>query len=200
MIAAMTTNSDRGSAVRIVLGMTALMWILEIADLVTGHRLDRFGIQPRDLDGLVGVVTAPFLHFGFGHLAANTIPFTVLGIVIALGGTARVLVVTAITALASGIGVWLLAPEPSLTAGASGVIFGYATYLIARGVVDRSSLHLAVGAVVVAVWGTGLLVGLLPQAGVSWLGHLFGAAGGVMAARLLRRRDRVTAVAANETR
>ena len=196
----MSTNSDRVEGVRVVLGMTALMWVLEMVDLLTGHRLDRFGIQPRDLDGLVGVVTAPFLHFGFGHLAANTIPFTVLGAVIALGGAARVLMVTAITALASGVGIWLLAPEPSLTAGASGVVFGYATYLIARGVVDRSGLHMAIGAVVVAIWGTGLLVGMLPRAGVSWLGHLSGAAGGVMAARLLRRRDRVTAMTPTPTR
>jgi len=92
----------------------------------------------------------------------------------------------------SGAGVWLLAPAPSVTAGASGIVFGYAAYLIARGVVERSLPFLAIGAVVVAVWGTGLLAGVVPQAGVSWLGHLFGAAGGVLAARLLRRNRAAT--------
>jgi membrane associated rhomboid family serine protease len=192
-------HSDRFEGARIVVAMIALMWVLEVLDLLVGHRLDGFGIQPRDLDGLAGVVAAPFLHFGFGHLLANTIPFAVLGLVIAVGGAARVLTVTVISALASGAGVWLLAPAPSVTAGASGIVFGYAAYLIARGVVDRSPAYLAVGAVVVAVWGTGLLAGLLPQAGVSWLGHLFGAAGGVLAARLLRR-DRSTAPATSGTR
>jgi membrane associated rhomboid family serine protease len=193
------TDSDRFEGAWIVVGMIALMWVLEIVDLLVGHRLDAFGIQPRDLDGLAGVVVAPFLHFGFGHLVANTIPFTVLGLIIAVGGAARVLTVTAIATVASGVGVWLLAPAPSVTAGASGIVFGYAAYLIARGVVDRSLLHLAVGAIVVAVWGTGLLAGLLPQAGVSWLGHLFGAVGGVLAARVLRR-DRTRALVTGDTR
>jgi membrane associated rhomboid family serine protease len=193
------TSSDRVDGVRVVLGMIALMWVLEVVDLLVGHRLDTFGIQPRDLDGLVGVVTAPFLHFGFGHLVANTVPFTVLGLVIALGGAVRVLTVTVIAGLVSGAGVWLLAPAPSVTAGASGIVFGYAAYLIARGVVERSLPFLAIGAVVVAVWGTGLLAGVVPQAGVSWLGHLFGAAGGVLAARLLRR-DRTVTVVARDAR
>lgn len=183
----MTTvpDSDRGAGARFVLGMVALMWVLEVVDTVTGHPFDRFGIQPRDAGGLLGVVAAPFLHFGFAHLVANTVPLAGLGLVIALGGALRVLAVTVITALVSGAGVWLLSPGASVTAGASGVVFGYAAYLVARGVIARNALDLAVGAVVVAVLGTGLLAGLLPQAGVSWQGHLFGAAGGVLAARLL---------------
>jgi membrane associated rhomboid family serine protease len=178
--------------VRVVLGMVAVMWVVEIADLLTRHSLDGLGIQPRDVDGLTGVVIAPFLHFGFGHLIANTIPLVVLGVIIAFEGTARVLAVTVVTALTSSAGIWLFGPASSITAGASGVVFGYAAYLIARGVISRSVLHLAVGAVVVAIWGTGLLAGVLPHAGISWQGHLFGAVGGVLAARLLRKRDRGT--------
>lgn len=180
--------NDRADGLRLVAVMIAVMWVLEIVDLLTGHPLDRLGIEPRDADGLVGVLVAPFLHFGFGHLVANTVPFAVLGGVIALGGALRVLAVTAITALVSGIGVWLIAPELSVTAGASGLVFGFAAYLVARGVVARDLLHLAVGAVVLAVFGTGLLAGLLPQTGISWQGHLFGALGGVLAARVLHAR------------
>ena len=183
--------------VRLVLGMIALMWVLEVVDLVARHRLDTLGVQPRDADGLLGVVLAPFLHFGFGHLLANTVPLIVLGLVIAFEGARRVAAVTAISALASGVGVWLLAPASSITAGASGIVFGYATYLVARGAISRSLLYLAVGVAVVAVWGSALLIGLLPQAGVSWLGHLFGGLGGALAARLLHdRTGRATAAAA----
>ncbi len=188
MTQATPSDTARADGVRLILVMAGLMWVLEVVDALTGHPLDALGIQPRDADGLLGVLAAPFLHFGFSHLLANTVPFVVLGLVIALGGALRVLAVTAITALVSGLGVWLVAPEFSTTAGASGVVFGYAAYLVARGVVARSLLHLAVGVVVLAVWGTGLLAGLLPQAGISWQGHLFGAVGGVLAARLLHAR------------
>lgn len=196
----MSKNADRVSAVRLVLLMVAAMWVLEILDVLTGHALDQLGIMPRELYGLLSVVIAPFLHFGFAHLASNTIPFVVLGLIIAVGGTLRVLTVTVISALASGFGVWLLSPSASVTAGASGLVFGYAAYVIARGVVERSLVYIAVGVLVLPVWGAGLLMGLLPQVGVSWQGHLFGAVGGVLAARLLHARDPGPAITAPEVR
>ena len=113
------------------------MWVLEIVDLALDHRLDRYGIEPRDVDGLDGVVTAPFLHVGFGHLIGNTLPFVVMGVVIAFEGPLRLVGVTVITALVSGLGTWLIAPEDTIHLGASGVVFGYATYLIARGAFNR---------------------------------------------------------------
>jgi len=183
-----TAQPDRAAGVRLVLGMLAVMWLLEVVDLLLGGRLDALGIRPRDADGLVGVVAAPFLHVGFGHLAANSVPFAVMGLLIAVQGLVRVLVVTTVTALVSGAGVWLLAPARSVTIGASGLVFGYAAYLVARGVLARSPVSLAVGAVVVVVWGATLLGGLLPAAGISWQGHLAGAAGGLLAARLLHPR------------
>lgn len=167
--------------------MAALMWLLEIADQTANLRLDEYGIEPRDTDGLVGVVAAPFLHAGFGHLAANTVPFLLMGFAIALGGALRVLAVTAIVALVSGLGTWLIAPENTLHIGASGVVFGYATYLLARGLLNRNMLEIAIGVVVAVVWGSALLAGLEPQQGISWQGHLFGAIGGVVAARVLAR-------------
>jgi membrane associated rhomboid family serine protease len=165
--------------------LLGVMWVLEIVDTVANHRLDEYGIEPRDADGLIGVVAAPFLHADFGHLASNTVPFVVMGIVIALSGAARVIAVTAIVAVISGAGTWIVAPEGTNHIGASGVVFGFATYLMARGWFNRSVLQLAVGVVVAAVFGTALLAGLAPQPGVSWQGHLFGAIGGIVAARLL---------------
>ena len=167
--------------------MVALMWGLEVVDAIAGGSLDQYGIEPRDDDGLTGVVAAPFLHAGFGHLIANTVPFVVMGLVIAFNGAVRVLAVTAIVTLVSGLGTWLVAPDFTLHIGASGVVFGYATYLISRGVFNRDALELAVGLIVVLVWGTALLGGMRPEDGISWQGHLFGAIGGVFAARMLRR-------------
>jgi membrane associated rhomboid family serine protease len=194
----MSKNADRINAVRLVLVMVAVMWGLEIFDVLTGHALDQLGIVPRALYGLLGVVIAPFLHFGFAHLASNTIPFVVLGLIIAVGGTLRVVTVTVVTALASGLGVWLLSPSSSVTVGASGLVFGFAAYVITRGIVERHLAYIGLGLVMLPVWGAGLLMGLLPQAGISWQGHLFGAVGGVLAARLLHAREPGTTVPAPE--
>jgi membrane associated rhomboid family serine protease len=180
-------RSDRFAGVQVVLCLLVAMWVLEVVDIALDHRLDEYGIEPRELDGLVGVVAAPFLHADFGHLIANTIPFVALGIIIGFQGVARVLWVTGIVMLVSGLGTWLVAPDNSLHIGASGIVFGYATYLLARGIFNRDVIEIAIGLGVAAIWGTALLGGLVPQDGESWQGHFFGAVGGVLAARVLAR-------------
>ena len=172
----------------VVVALAALMWVVEVLDQAAGGRLDRNGIEPRELDGLDGVVWAPFLHGDFSHLIGNTIPFLLLGITIAFSGVARVILVTVVVAVVGGLGTWLIAPADTVHIGASGIVFGYAGYLVARGVFSRNLPQIVLGAVVVAVWGTTLLQGLVPEDGISWQGHLFGAVGGVVAARLLHRR------------
>lgn len=178
---------SRRSGLLLVIGLATLMWVSEVVDLAVG-RLDGLGIEPRSVDGLSGVALAPFLHAGFGHLVANTLPFLVLGALIALSGLRRVVTVTLLVVLVSGLGTWLVAPSGTVHLGASGVVFGYAAYLVVRGVFDRRLVHLALGLVVALGYGTTLLLGLLPREGISWQGHLFGALGGVLAARLLARR------------
>ena len=180
-------RSSRQEGLALIGLLVAVMWVSEIVDTAIGNDLDQYGIQPRDADGLIGVATSPFLHGGFGHLIGNTVPFVVMGVVIALAGAARVLAVAAIVALVSGLGTWLIAPEGTNHIGASGVVFGFATYLIARGFYNRSVMEIAVGLIVVAVFGVTLLGGLAPQEGISWQGHLFGAIGGIVAARVLAR-------------
>jgi membrane associated rhomboid family serine protease len=175
-------------ALQVLLGIVLLMWALEVVDAALDNRLDRYGIEPRDVDGLDGVVAAPFLHVGFGHLAANTVPFVAMGLVIAFEGPLRLLGVTAIVALVSGLGTWLVAPADTIHLGASGIVFGYATYLIARGWFNRRPVEVAIGLVVALLWGGALLAGLEPQRGISWQGHLFGAIGGIVAARMLSER------------
>jgi membrane associated rhomboid family serine protease len=176
---------DRTNALLLVVAMVALMWITEIVDVVAGHSLDEYGIHPRDVDGLPEIVSAPFLHVGFGHLISNTVPFAVMGAAIALGGLARVAIVTVVVGVVSGLGTWLIAPANTVHLGASGLVFGYATYLVSRGILSRRLTELVVGAFVVVIWGIGLLQGLLPQEHISWQAHVFGAIGGVCAASIL---------------
>jgi membrane associated rhomboid family serine protease len=182
-------SDEPARGLALVAGMAALMWAVEVVDLVAGD-LDSAGIRPRDPDGLAGIALSPFLHGGFAHLLGNTVPFVVLGAVIALGGLARVAAVTAIVAVVGGLGTWLVAPAGTVHIGASGLVFGFAAYLVARGAYTRRGLHLAAAVTVLAVYGTTLLFGLVPTPGISWQGHLFGAIGGVLAARVLHRTAR----------
>ncbi len=168
----------------VVGALAALMWLVEVIDLVPGVDLDRWGLEPREVDGLVGIVTMPFLHGGFGHLISNTIPFVIMGALIAAGGLARYFTVTAIIAVVAGVGTWLVGPDGTVHIGASALVFGYLTYLLARGIFDRKPVHLLLGLVVLFLYG-GVLWGLLPRPGVSWQGHVFGAIGGVLAARVI---------------
>jgi membrane associated rhomboid family serine protease len=178
-------RSARTEGLLLVGAMVALMWVLEVVDVVAGHRLDAYGIDPRSTDGLAEILTAPWLHFGFGHLLSNTVPFASMGAVIAFNGAARVAAVTAIVVVVSGLGVWLIAPAGTVTLGASGIVFGYATYLLMRGVFNRNGFELAIGIAVAVIWGGALLGSLLPHEGISWQGHFFGAVGGLIAARVL---------------
>ncbi|MCK9247904.1 MAG: rhomboid family intramembrane serine protease [Solirubrobacteraceae bacterium] len=207
----MSTNGHRDGAgsgerdprivgLMIVAGMVAVMWVLEIIDQVGDLDLDKYGIISRDVDGLDGIVFSPFLHAGFGHLTSNTLPFLVLGAVIALAGALRVVQVTLIVGLVGGVGTWLISPGNTITVGASGLVFGYAAYLLARGIFSRHVLEIAVGAVVAVVFGGSLLAGLAPNDnGVSWQGHLCGAIGGVIAAYILNQSRRATSDDARAT-
>jgi membrane associated rhomboid family serine protease len=161
------------------------MWVVQVVNSLDGYALDSNGIVPRQLDGLRGVVFSPFLHASWGHLIGNTIPFVVLGLIIAVAGPARVLLVTVIVALVAGLGTWLTSPSNSDTVGASGLVFGYAAYLIARGFFNRRMTEIAIGVVVAVLFGGALLTSLVPHSGVSWEDHAFGAIGGLLAARLL---------------
>jgi membrane associated rhomboid family serine protease len=181
-------SEDRIRGLLLVAGMVVVMWVLEGVDALGAH-LDNDGIHPRDVDGLPGIVSAPFLHAGWGHLVGNTIPFLVLGFTIALGGLARTAAVTVIVVLVAGFGTWLIGPAHTNHIGASGVVFGFATYLVARGIFSRRPLHFAVGLLVLAIYGTTLAFALVPTPGISWQGHLFGAIGGVVAARFIHARQ-----------
>ena len=168
--------------------LVAALWVLEAVDQASGNELDGYGIRPRTDEGLLGVFFAPFLHGGWAHLAANTVPLFVLGVIVLLDGWRRWSIVTLWVVAVSGATVWLISPTGSLTLGASGVVFGWLTYLIARGFYTRAPGQIALGVVVFLFYG-GLLAGVLPtDSAVSWQGHLGGAVGGVLAASRQRQR------------
>jgi membrane associated rhomboid family serine protease len=194
-----TPNARRGASIvsrpgerqregiRLLVAIVALMWIVEVVNTIDSNRLNNDGIWPRNVDHLWGILTAPFIHKGFGHLIDNTIPFLFMGLIIALAGAARLALVTLVVIVIGGLGTWLVSPGGTVTIGASGVVFGYATYLLARGFFNRSALELLTGLIVGAIWGAALLASVVPHAGVSWQGHVCGAIAGVVAASTLKR-------------
>ncbi len=170
--------------------IVALMWIIEVVNSLDSNALTNdAGILPRSTDHVWAIFTSPFLHANFQHLIDNTIPFVFMGVIIALRGAGRLALVTLIVIVVGGLGTWLIAPAGTNTIGASGVVFGYATYLFARGVFDRSALEIMTGVIVGVVWGGALLSSVVPHAGVSWQAHVCGAIGGVVAAWVLAGRD-----------
>lgn len=170
-----------------------LMWAVECVNFMLGGQLDSYGIVPRWVPGLRGIVFAPFLHASFAHLIANTLPFVTLGWLVMLRRTGDFIWASIIVMLIGGLGTWLTAPSNSVHVGASGVIFGYLGFLISRGYFERSLMSILLSLVIGVLYG-GLLWGVLPgQAGISWQGHLFGFIGGVCAARLLVGRKRLGA-------
>ena len=182
-------QSRLAQALLVVGGLLALMWALEGLDTVTANALDNFGIEPRQLSDLPNILWAPLLHFGWPHLISNSIPFLVLGVITYLSGPVKWLVTTVISAIFSGLAAWLLSPIGTITAGVSGVIFGYLTYLLVRGFYTRKIGQILLAVVVFAIYGT-VLLGVLPGTpGVSWQAHLGGAVGGVLSAWWLHGRD-----------
>ena len=164
----------------------ALLWAVQVVNWITGYGLNpAFGLIPRQLDGLDGVVAMPLLHGSFAHLMANTPPLLVMGgLLVATTTRALLPVNTIVIGLGGGL-VWLFGGS-AIHIGASGLVFGWFGFLIARGLVDRSLITLGAALVVGVIYGS-FLWGVLPgQPGVSWEAHLFGAIAGVAAAVLVR--------------
>lgn len=176
------------TAVTVIGAFVVLLYVIELVDVVLDNRLDQEGVQPRETDGLLGIVFAPLLHAGWGHLMANTVPALVLGFLILLSGTGTWAGVTAMVWLVGGVGTWLTGQPNSVHIGASVLIFGWLTYLLLRGFFSRKPGQILVGVAILVMYG-GVLLGVVPgQEGISWQGHLFGALGGALAAWLLVER------------
>ncbi|WP_017571110.1 rhomboid family intramembrane serine protease [Nocardiopsis halotolerans] len=185
-------KQSRITAILTVTGMLAAMWVFELLDsfLLFGTLDQRFGLQAWDFEGPWTVFTAPFMHGNLEHLIGNSLPFLVLGSLVAFSGLGRFLLTTLIVIVVSGVGVWLFSSPFSLTVGASGLVFGYFGYTVLRGIIERKTIDIVIMICVVLFYGT-MIWGVLPQyPGVSWQAHLFGFMGGLLAAYVLPRRER----------
>lgn len=166
-----------------------VLFAIEFVDRRLNHRLDELGgIKPHHLDGLDGIIFAPFLHASFEHLYGNAVPLIITGTFVLAVGFGRFLGITALVAVVSGVGTWFTGSPNSVVVGASGVIFGYLGYLLARGIVERSLWGIAVGLVVGLLYGTQIVLLLPTDERISWQAHLFGFVGGVVAAVAFRRK------------
>ena len=188
-----------------ILTFVALLYLIEIIDQLTGHSLDRNGIQPLETDGLKGILFAPLLHADWAHLLANTIPALVLGFLVTLAGMSRFVWATAIIWIVGGLGTWLIGDIGSCRMetnhiGASGLIFGWLAFLLVFGWLTRHIWQMVASIVVGFAYG-GILLGALPVldrcGGVSWQGHLCGALAGVLAAYWLSSPEREARQRAN---
>lgn len=170
--------------------LVAAMWILEGIDTILGGRLDAEGVRPLHSGGLTGIIFAPLLHAGWGHLIGNTVPLLVVGAIIALSGIRTFALVTAFGWVLSGVVTWLIGGT-GVHIGASGIVFAYIVFVIVRGLFTRAPLHIIVGLIAALYYGVGVLGGMLPfgNDGISWQGHLGGAVGGVLAASTLGGRQ-----------
>jgi membrane associated rhomboid family serine protease len=176
------------SKVLFLFGMVALLWGIEIADMLSHHLLDNLGaLRPRTQIGLAQIFSSPFLHGGWQHLIGNTMALIPLGILM-LAQRAFVPVML-ISILVGGLGTWAFATGPSL--GFSGVLFGFMGFLLARGIYTRKPAAIAISLITFSYFSGIVWAGLIPHEGISWSGHFWGFVGGVVAARQLKapRRD-----------
>ena len=173
----------------LVLGaFVAVLWAVQVVNWLTGYVLNFwFGLIPREFEGLDGVALMPMLHGSFPHLMANTPPVLVMGALLCVTATRALALVNAVIVLAGGAAVWLLG-STAIHVGASGLVFGWFGFLVARGAIDRCPVTMGVAAVVAFLYGA-MIWGVLPgRAGVSWEAHLFGALAGVLAAWIVPTR------------
>ena len=186
-----TTDKGRSLpqlAALVVGGSLALMWLVEILDtFALDDELQLHGIEPRQIDGLEGVVFAPLLHDGWTHIISNSIPFLVLGALVMTYGLRRWITATAFITVTAGLATWLLARSGNHI-GASILVFGYFGFLLGMAWFERSIKSIGIAVVVAVIYG-GLIWGVVPSdSGVSWEGHLFGVVAGVAAAWLVAGR------------
>ncbi len=173
------------SGTKMLLSAAALMWLIQLANLLLNYRLSHFGIVPREVNHLFGIIAAPFLHWSMAHIIANTIPFVILGFLV---HQARQLVfVSLFVWLAGGLLVWLFA-RSAVHAGASGMIMGYFGFLVSHAFFTRSIRSVLVTTAAVLLYG-GIVISLFDfRSHISFEGHIFGFIAGVFSAWLVSRR------------
>ena len=168
------------------LGFVALIWLIPL--LGWGLGLESWGVRPRQLIGLPGILVAPLLHADFTHLIANSLPLLVLGTAMFHVYPYAAFRVLPAIYLGPGIAVWLFARD-GVHVGASGLVYGLVSYVLVAGLIRRDRRAIATSLIVAFMYGT-LAWGMLPiNPRVSWETHLAAALIGIFMAIVLRHRD-----------
>jgi len=175
-------------ALKTALWLTALLWLILFVDSVFGLDLRRYGLRPRSLEGLAGILTAPLLHGGAEHLFSNTLPLLIsLTTLLYLYPKSAMRVIPVIWA-GSGVLAWIVGRD-SLHIGASGLIYGMLGYVFVGGILRMDMRSVAVSVMVGFLYGS-MIWGVLPiRPDTSWELHLAGAIMGVALAIVYRRWD-----------
>lgn len=169
-------------------GVIYALWLVRIADDMFALELYRWGIYPREISGLTGLLLGPLIHGSTLHLFANTLPLFVLGTAIVYVYPKSARIAVPVILLGSGLGVWLFG-RASYHIGASGLAHGLMFFLFAFGVLRRDRPSMALSMLVFFLYG-GMVWGIFPQEpGVSFEAHFFGAVTGLALAFLLRHHD-----------
>lgn len=155
-----------------------LLWIVKIIETLGGFDFSDFGVYPRSLSGLIGIITAPFLHGDWEHLFSNSVPLIALGFLVIQLYRSVAMPVLLFIYVMSGVGMWLFG-RPSHHIGASGLVYGLAFFLFVSGVLRKDRRSMASAAIVAVFYG-GMVWGMLPGLrGISWEGHVAGALAGM---------------------
>ncbi len=175
-----TSNQHHiGEEINWILSFIVVIWLVFIADIFLP--LEQLGLVPRDLGGLVGIVGMHFLHGSWHHLLSNSVPLLVLLMLLAGSRANSVSIVLAIC-LIGGAVLWVIG-RPLLHVGASLLVFGLASFLVVAGLLEKRLVSLIISGIVMFVYGTSLLKGIMPFApSISWEGHISGLVAGVIAA------------------
>jgi membrane associated rhomboid family serine protease len=164
-----------------------ILWIIKIVDYSEDLDLYEFGLFPRSIYGLLGIFLTPFLHSDFNHLISNSPPLLILGTVIIYFYRDLAYKTIIFIWLVSGMGVWIIA-RSSYHIGASGLIYGIASFLFLSGMIRKDYRLAAISLLVIFLYG-GLVWGVLPIfPKVSWEYHLLGGLSGLLAAIIYRRK------------
>ena len=173
------------NALKIVLFLFILIWLAEIYNIASQRSLVNYGILPRHLEGLPGIILHPFIHGSLQHIMSNSIPLLVLGFLVALEGAGKFFKVTLFILLVAGSLLWLLG-RGSYHVGASLLIFGYFGYIIVNALHKRSAVSILAALITIAMYG-GLIYGVIPAANhISWEGHLFGLIAGIFSVKSIK--------------
>ncbi|MCB9033562.1 MAG: rhomboid family intramembrane serine protease [Chitinophagales bacterium] len=161
------------------------MWLIYLLGFFLKIDLGILGIYPRAINSLLGIITSPFIHGSFEHLISNTFPFIILMLLFLYTHQRYSFLIFGLIYLSTNILVWIFA-RPAYHIGASGLVYGLASYLFFTGFYRNNMLSIAVSLIVALLYG-GLVWGIVPyDSSVSWEAHLFGAICGFVVAILFR--------------